>query len=131
MVSDAKAKKEKKEKKLKEKAAEKAAKKEAKALKKTLKKLKSKPEKPLEEEEKSARTAATEPLAAPKTESDSEDSDVGGSSSADEQPEPKVKCMAKKSGLPPRKALRCLIMKELDSSAPMIFENLIKFKELG
>lgn len=120
----------KKEKKLKEKAAKKETKSAAKkALKKAMKALKE--DKSLEEE-KTARTAANMDVqtTSKNPDSDSDDS-AGGNSSADEGQEPKQKCMAKKTGLPPRKALRCLIMKELDASAPFIFESLIKCKELG
>jgi PB1 domain len=116
------------EKKSKDKTVKKEAKSAAKkAVKKALKKA-LKEDKSLLEEEKTARTAATvEAQTAPK----SHDSDSEDVSSADEEQEPKQKCMAKKTGLPPRKALKCLIMKELKASAPFIFESLIKCKELG
>jgi len=42
-----------------------------------------------------------------------------------------VKCAKKQPGLPPRKALKGLVQKELDKVAPAIFEELMKCKELG
>lgn len=37
----------------------------------------------------------------------------------------------KNSGLPPRKAIKKLIFQELETSAPQIFEQLMKCKEIG
>ena len=56
------------------------------------------------------------------------DSDKGDLSEVEEKPR---RCAAKSNGLPPRKALKSLIMRELDKTAPMIFEELMKCKELG
>jgi hypothetical protein len=75
-------------------------------------------------------------LAKPSCQTTTENEDSDQLSSDEEEKGAKRRCQKKKrceskNGLPPRKALKKLVMKELEQLAPHIFETLIKCKELG